>query len=152
MVSLGDRSFHSRGLIRLITGLYEEVHGLIADEIYDPKTGNVFQFGENTTNQPWPMKSIWTINEQRVNARSGVIGWLQDSINISRFRTYQQGVSSQSMIDQMLDWLTDTEDAINFGAIYFREPGLTGREMFIFQKQNHFFFVFFRSSNRSVFH
>ena len=114
-------------LIRLITGLYEEVHGLVADEIYDPKTGNVFQFGENMTNQPWPMKSIWTINEQRVNARSGVIGWLQDSINISKFQTYQKNQSSQSMIDQMLRWLTDSQEGINFGAIYFREPGLTGR-------------------------
>lgn len=122
-------------LIRLITGLYEEVHGLIADEIYDPKTGNVFQFGENMTNQPWPVKPIWTINEQRANARSGVIGWLQDSMNISRFQTDSLSQSSQSIIDRMLGWLTDPDEGINFGAIYFREPGLTGRKLKSSQKQ-----------------
>ena len=116
-------------LSRLITGLYEEVHGLISDQIYDKKTGSFFQFGENVTNQWWPMKPIWTVNEQRIYTRSGVIGWPQESMNISKFRTYPPGQSSQSMIDQMLDWFTDSDERINFGVIYFREPGLTGKEL-----------------------
>lgn len=116
-------------LSRLITGLYEEVHGLISDRIYDRKTGSLFQFGENVTNQSWPMKSIWTVNEQRIGARSGVIGWPQELMNISKFRMYQPGQSSQSMIDQMLDWFTNSDEPINFGVIYFREPGLTGKEL-----------------------
>lgn len=135
-------------LIRLITGLYEEVHGLISDQIYDRKTGNVFQFGENMTNQGWPMKSIWTVNEQRIDARSGVIGWPQESMNISKFETSKQNRSAQSIIDQMLNWFTDADKPINFGAIYFEEPGLTGkdspefiRSMIVFQ---------FRSSTRSI--
>ncbi len=78
-------------------------------------------------NQWWPIKPIWTINEQRLGARSGVIGWVQDSINISKYEPYQKDRSNQEMIDQILYWFTDPNEPINFGAIYFREPGITGK-------------------------
>ncbi len=114
-------------MIRLITGLYEEIHGLISDQIYDPKTKNIFQSGTNMTNEWWPINPIWTINEQRSDARSGVIGWIQDSLNISKYRTYKKDRSSQEIIDQILNWFTDSNEPINFGVIYFQEPGLTGK-------------------------
>ncbi len=113
--------------IRLITGVYEEVHGMISDQIYDPKTNNIFQAWENMPNEWWPMKSIWTINEQRLGARSGVIGWAQDSIGISKYEPFRKERTYKEIIDQILDWFNDPTEAINFGAIYFPEPGLTGK-------------------------
>jgi len=113
--------------IRLITGLYEEVHGLISDEIYDPKTNSIFQAWENMPNQWWPVKSIWTINEQRIGGRSGVIGWPQDTIVISKYETYQKDRSVKEIIDQILNWFNHPTEPINFGAIYLQEPALTGK-------------------------
>jgi ectonucleotide pyrophosphatase/phosphodiesterase family protein 5 len=100
---------------------------LISDQIFDPKTNSTFQSGENMTNQWWPIKSIWTINEQRSGARSGVIGWVQDSLDISRYESYQKDRPYQEMINQILQWFTDSNEPINFGAIYFQEPAITGK-------------------------
>jgi ectonucleotide pyrophosphatase/phosphodiesterase family protein 5 len=119
--------FFFRLFIRLVTGLYEEVHGLISDQIYDPKTNSIFQSWENMTSQWWPIKSIWTINEQRLGARSGVIGWPQYPIVVSKYEAYQKKRSYKDIIDQMLSWFNDSIEPINFGAIYFQEPALTGK-------------------------
>ena len=78
------------------------------------------------TNQWWPIKSIWTINEQRSGARSGVIGWTQNSMDISKSEAYQNDRSDRDMIDRILQWFTDPNEPINFGAIFFPEPALTG--------------------------
>jgi len=120
-------SFSFSYLIRLVTGLYEEVHGLISDEIYDPKTNSIFQSWKNMSSQWWPLKSIWTINEQRIGARSGVIGWPQNSIVVSKYETYRKERSDKDIIDQILNWFNDPTEPINFGAIYFQEPSLTGK-------------------------
>ncbi|CAF1160576.1 unnamed protein product [Rotaria sordida] len=110
----------------LITGLYEEVHGLVSNEIYDSKTKSVFQSWTNMTDQWWPLKSIWTINEERYDGRSGVIGWPQHSISISKYEPYRKERSFKEIIDRMLKWFNDPIKPINFGAIYFPEPELTG--------------------------
>ena len=86
----------------------------------------IFQSGLNMTDQWWPIKSIWAINEQRSGARSGVIGWIQNSVDISKYETYQNNRSHQDIIDRILQWFTDPDEPINFGAIYFQEPGNTG--------------------------
>ncbi|CAF1033645.1 unnamed protein product [Rotaria sp. Silwood1] len=112
----------------LITGLYEEVHGLISDEIYDSKTKNNFQSWKNMTNEWWSFKTIWTINEERHDARSGVIGWPQHLISISKYEPYDKERSFTAIIDQMLNWFNDPIEPINFGAIYFPEPDLTGHQ------------------------
>lgn len=116
-------------MIRLVTGLYEENHGLISDEIYDPKTNSIFQSWDDSSSQWWPIKPIWTINEQklRVNARSGVIGWGHDLNSISKYETYKKNRSDKDIIDQMIRWFNHPNESINFGAIFFQEPGLTGK-------------------------
>lgn len=117
-------------LIRLVTGLYEESHGLISDQFYDPKTNSTFELSETMSNRWWPIRPIWTINQQRIGGigRSGVIGWRQDSIGISRYQKYQKDRPYQDIIDQMLSWFNHPTEPINFGAIFFSEPGLTGKE------------------------
>ncbi|CAF3333715.1 unnamed protein product [Rotaria socialis] len=112
----------------LITGLYEEVHGLVSDQIYDSKTNSTFQTSGNMTSQWWPFKTIWTINEQRPEGRSGVIGWPQNQIFVSKYEPYRKERTFQDVTDQMLNWFNDPKEPINFGAIYFPEPELTGRQ------------------------
>ncbi|CAF1370640.1 unnamed protein product [Adineta steineri] len=112
----------------LITGLYEEIHGLISDHMYDPKTNQTFQAGETTTNQWWPFKTIWTLNEQMNGARSGVINWPQGFISTSKYEPYKKDRSFKDTIDLMLSWFNDQDRPINFGAMYFPEPDLTGRQ------------------------
>ena len=116
-------------MIRLITGLYEETHGLISDQVYDPETHTVFQPGEKSAIQWWPQRAIWSINEGRQGARSGVIGWPQDAISVSDYQPYRNDAerSFKEIIDQILIWFTRPNKPINFGAIYFPEPDFTGK-------------------------
>lgn len=111
--------------IRLITGLYQEIHGIISEQIYDPKMKEIFQSTTNMNQSWWAKKSIWTMNEQRPNARTGVIGWKQEFLMISKYEKYDSNRSNQQLIDQMLTWF---DEGINFGTIFFSEPGLTGQQ------------------------
>ncbi|CAF0998471.1 unnamed protein product [Adineta steineri] len=113
----------------LITGLYEEVHGIISNNMYDPKTNLTFEQSDNMTNNEWwPYPTIWSINEQRKGGRSGVVGWPQDSIHISKYQPFNRSRSFRDIIDQMLLWFNDLNEPINFGAMYFYEPDRTGHQ------------------------
>lgn len=113
-------------MIRLITGLYEDVHGLVSEQFFDPKINSIFQSSENMTNQWWPFRTIWSVNEQRADARSGVIGWPQHQIVATKYEPYRKDRSFKDIADQMLRWFNDPKEPINFGAIYYPEPELTG--------------------------
>ena len=113
---------------RLVTGLYEDVHGLISNHMFDPTTNMTFEPSANMSNADWwPYPAIWTINEQRKGARSGVVGWPQDAIRVSRYQPYERTRPFREIIDQVLRWFDDPIAPVNFGAIYFLEPDLTGR-------------------------
>ncbi|CAF1196965.1 unnamed protein product [Rotaria sp. Silwood1] len=111
----------------IITGLYEEVHGVISNQMFDPKTNDIFDLPDNMTHiNWWPYPSIWSINEQRKGARSGVVGWPQHPIYISKYKPFSRKHAFRDMIDQMILWFNDPIEPINFGAMYFFEPDLTG--------------------------
>ncbi|CAF2500492.1 unnamed protein product [Rotaria sp. Silwood2] len=111
----------------MITGLYEEVHGLISNQMFDPKTNVTFDSSNNITNVNWwPYPSIWSINEQRKGARSGVVGWPQMSVYTSKYQSFSRKHAFRDMIDKMILWFNDPIEPINFGAMYFFEPDLTG--------------------------
>lgn len=111
----------------LVTGLYEEVHGLISNQMFDPNLNVTFEQSPNMSNANWwPHPAIWSINEQRKGGRSGVASWPQDSINIARYETFDRKRPFRDIIDRILSWFNDPQKPINFGAIYFFEPDLTG--------------------------
>ena len=102
------------------------MHGLIAEEMFDRQTNRTFSSWSNSGEQWWPIEPIWTLNEQRKEARSGVIGWPQNSIRAKKSEAFRQDRSMREMIDQMLQWFNDPAEPINFGALYFDEPANTG--------------------------
>jgi ectonucleotide pyrophosphatase/phosphodiesterase family protein 5 len=74
----------------------------------------------------WPYPAIWSVNEQRKGARSGVSSWPQESIRISKYQPYNRSRSFRDNIDEILLWFNDPVEPINFGAIYSDEPDRTG--------------------------
>jgi hypothetical protein len=95
--------------------------------MFDPKTNLTFDPSYNMTiGNWWPYPGIWSINEQRKEARSGVVSWPQESIQISKFQAYNRSRSFRDIIDRILLWFNDPIEPINFGAIYYHEPDLTG--------------------------
>lgn len=111
----------------LITGVYEEVHGLISNNMFDPKLNLAFESSGNlSNNQWWTLPSIWAINEQRKGGRSGVVSWPQDPVYVSKYQPFNKTRPFREIIDQILRWFNDPIEPINFGAIYYLEPDLTG--------------------------
>ena len=120
--------------------------------MFDPKTNLTFEPPQQLTNMNWwPYPAIWSANEQRKGARSGVASWPQEAIRISKYQGYNRSRSFRDIVDQILLWFNDSIEPINFGAIYFHEPDLTGLDYpNIFAK---FSIIFaFRSSNWTLFH
>lgn len=103
------------------------MHGLISNRMYDPKTNVVFEKSKNMSNGDWwPHPTIWSVNEQRDGGRSGVVGWPQDPIYVSKFRSFSRETPPLNVIDQILLWFEDPNEPINLGSIYFFEPDHTG--------------------------
>jgi len=95
--------------------------------MYDPTANVTFDSSKLTsTFNWWPYPAIWDFNERRQGARSGVSSWPQHPINISRYQSYNRSRSFRDTIDQILSWFNDPIEPINFGAVYFDEPDLTG--------------------------
>ncbi len=68
--------------------------------MYDPELNLVFN-EDDVMNETiwWPYPAIWSINEQRKGARSGVDSWPQENIPISRFQAYNRSRSFRDTID-----------------------------------------------------
>lgn len=111
----------------MITGLYQEVHGVISDEFFDRDTRRIFSSWENASEEWWPSETIWTLNEKRKDARSGVIGWPQQGIHVKRSEPFQKERTFRETIDRILSWFNDPSEPINFGAIYSHEPASAGK-------------------------
>ncbi|CAF0741783.1 unnamed protein product [Brachionus calyciflorus] len=94
----------------LVTGLYEESHGIIQNIMYDPVLNKTFNlgmpetytkewFGQNKLTEP-----IWATNQKAGNGRYSAAEWLGSNLEFS----------GQN--------ITTAKNPINFGAIYFDEP------------------------------
>ena len=91
-----------------------------------------FLRSQNTYSQPiWVTNQLGNDSKQR---RSGVIAWPGSSTPIngylpSKYQPYQSNRSFDSILQQILTWFTESQDTrINFGAIYYPEPDVTGKK------------------------
>ena len=105
---------------------------MISNLMFDPQTNQIFDSSGNFSNAEWwPHPAIWSVNERRRGARSGVSGWPQDRMWISKYEQFHRSRTFREIIDQMLHWFTDPIEPINFGAMYFYEPDLTGSSLLV---------------------
>ena len=117
----------------LVTGLYEESHGILSNKMYDPMLNKSFKmeeptshtaewFGQNRLAEP-----IWVTNQKEGNGRKSVSGMpgsdvvlqSQKIINIK----FNQSADFKSLINRYIELFTNEHEAVNFGALYFFEPG-----------------------------
>ena len=92
----------------------------------------MFSSWTNASQDWWPFPAIWTVNEQREESRSGIIGWPQNFTRAFQSEPYEKGRSFRKIVDKMLLWFNDPDAPINFGAIYFDQPGATGQTGTVF--------------------
>ncbi|GFR57731.1 ectonucleotide pyrophosphatase/phosphodiesterase family member 5 [Elysia marginata] len=122
----------------LVTGLWEESHGIINNEMYDPVLNESFS-PPNTKSQTSPewysvgAEPIWVTNQlQKLQGRSGVHMWVGGGAPIkwvqpSRYIPFSSSVQDHDKVDTLVKWFTD-EYPINLGLMYFMQPDYDGHE------------------------
>ena len=117
----------------LVTGLNEESHGIIQNSMFDPILNKTFSysnpdaqtlewFGQNKKTQP-----IWTVNQKAGGGRRSAAEWVGSQVTFvnetQTYIPYNHSTSYNEYIDKFIKLFTLKTDPINFGALYFDEPG-----------------------------
>ena len=125
----------------IVTGLYEESHGVVGNSMYDPVLNETFRLDNQTqaADSKWwnnnqkktGPEPIWVTNQKGDDSafkrRSGVMFWpgaAAENHGIRPFHTipYDETLPNKTRIDNVIRWFTDTSDPINLGLLYFSEP------------------------------
>lgn len=117
----------------MVTGVYEETHGIVHNDMYDPVLKKTFGpadaesqtidwYGQNKKIEP-----IWVTNQKAEEGRRSAAEWVGanvvfDNENIT-YIPYNNTTPYTELIDKFISLFIDPEGPINFGALYFDQPG-----------------------------
>ncbi|CAL1538506.1 unnamed protein product [Lymnaea stagnalis] len=120
----------------LVTGLWEESHGIVANSMYDPVLNQTFEPSNASavTDPAWfnvGAEPIWVTNQrQNNNGKSGVCMWVGGGAPINGilptyYIPYDGSQKNETKVDMIVDWFT-RENPINLGLLYFDQPDAYG--------------------------
>ncbi|XP_069831963.1 bis(5'-adenosyl)-triphosphatase enpp4-like [Dendropsophus ebraccatus] len=118
----------------IVTGLYAESHGIVANSMYDNDTNEFFSLGNfsSKSNPVWWNEAtpIWVTN-QRAGRRSGSAMWPGTDVRIHNvtlndFLLYNPSATFEERVNNITSWFTRAKDPINFATLYFEEPDKSG--------------------------
>jgi predicted AlkP superfamily pyrophosphatase or phosphodiesterase len=114
--------------------MYEESHGIIQNSMYDPVLNKTFDFqsnkaqtvewfGQNKATEP-----IWITNQKHGDGRRSAAEWVGSNIKFGDEEVvhipYNHSTPFNNLVDRFIQLFTNKdEEPINFGALYFDEPG-----------------------------
>ena len=118
----------------LVSGLYEESHGIVGNEMYDPVFNATYEISNKSAvaDPRWYSgEPIWVTNQRQATThRSGVVMWPTSTAPIEGFLPYRLLPFSRTpfkdRVDTIVKWLADDEFPINLGLLYMEEPDETG--------------------------
>ncbi|KFD55725.1 hypothetical protein M514_03473 [Trichuris suis] len=122
----------------IVTGLYEESHGIVDNQFYDPNLNKTFDyFSETNKTDPafFGGEPLWILNERSGPARfSGCAMWVGCDVAISGFHPthyvpYDEHTPWESRVEHIISWFLHPEKPINFGLLYIEEPDVTGHKV-----------------------
>jgi ectonucleotide pyrophosphatase/phosphodiesterase family member 5 len=121
----------------IVTGLYEESHGIIHNYMYDPMLKKNFTPGLETEKEEWYRQNkfaepIWITNQKAGKGRVSAVEWIGSNVPFDKHQIisikYNRTKSYNKLIDQFIELFTQENNSINFGALYFDEPDNTGHK------------------------
>jgi len=112
----------------IVTGLYEESHGIVGNTFYDPRYGEIFI--RNDTNLKWwnASEPIW-FTIAKSNLRSGTYFWPGSEVIYSdtpyySYLKYDEKLELNPKIDKVVEWFT--KEDFKFATIYDPQPDYNG--------------------------
>uniref|UniRef100_A0A915IQ98 Bis(5'-adenosyl)-triphosphatase n=1 Tax=Romanomermis culicivorax TaxID=13658 RepID=A0A915IQ98_ROMCU len=122
----------------IVTGLYEENHGIIANSFFDPilnESFNYFDTRWKTDPKFFGGNPIWITNDEASSSRAtGCMMWVGCDVPINHKPTPLHWVSWDgnldwaARIDALISWFKNPKRPINFGLLYIEEPDETGHQ------------------------
>nr|CAD7394864.1 unnamed protein product [Timema cristinae] len=112
----------------IATGLFPEVHGVLANSLYDPIYKRVLNFSYELWHQNENIIPIWRLNENSGEGRySGVMMWpgggftYQNTLP-THLQNYNTSISWEERVDMALGWFLHPVTPANLVMLYFEEP------------------------------
>ena len=117
----------------IVTGRYEENHGIINNVMYDPVYKSTFT--PSTVDPKWfnASEPVWITNQKQGDGRmSAVINWVGGSVPFHGQKAdygppYNESIPFKARVDIVLQQL-DRDPPVNFVAVYFEEPDASGHD------------------------
>ncbi len=121
----------------LVTGLYAETHGIVANEMYDPTLNRSFSMETDSIyDSRWWEEAVplW-VTIQKAGRRSGAAMWPGSDVKIhgmfpSQYLLYNESVSFETRVERIIEWFSaPKEEAVDFGVLYWEEPDKSGHTL-----------------------
>ena len=128
----------------IVTGRYEEKHGMVANNFFDPLFNETFDLSAaDAVKAKWwdgksgtPVEPIWKLNERcgcddhcKCTRKSGSIFWpgsQVETMSPTYFFKYNASMPFEERVKVLVGWFLREEHPINFGLLYFNEPDASG--------------------------
>jgi predicted AlkP superfamily pyrophosphatase or phosphodiesterase len=120
----------------MVTGLYPEHHGLVANSFYDPATQRRYAMGDAAavTDGSWYSGTpLWSLAESQ-GMRTACFFWPGSEAKIAGYRPtyylhFDNKIDDNARIEQVLAWLRlPPADRPHFITLYYNEPDHEGHE------------------------
>jgi alkaline phosphatase D len=120
----------------IVTGLYPEHHGLVANSFYDPARDARYSIGDAAavTDGTWYSGTpLWSLAESQ-GMRTACFFWPGSEAKIAGFRPsyylrFDNKIDDNARIDQVISWLhLPAEDRPHFITLYYDEPDHEGHQ------------------------
>ncbi|KAG8445764.1 hypothetical protein GDO86_010523 [Hymenochirus boettgeri] len=116
----------------LVTGLYAESHGIVANSMYDPNTKQKFNISDSYSTWWNEAVPIWLTNEEQGH-KSGCAMWPGSDVHIhnstpSEYLRYNPKVTFAERVNNITTWFTKANNTVNFATLYWEEPDASGHK------------------------
>lgn len=119
----------------LVTGLFAENHGIVANDMYDPILNKSFSLDDMDIydSEFWEEATPIWITNQRAGHMSGAAMWPGTDVKIhgsfpTHYMPYNDSVSFEERVAKITEWFTSKEP-INLGLLYWEEPDDMGHQL-----------------------
>lgn len=115
----------------IVTGLYEESHGIVANTMYDPVFKSWFHIGNNETRWWNGGEPLWVTN-QKAGKKSGTVFWPGADVKIrgqypTYYLKYNHNLSYKARVDKVIELLS-MKNPPTFLTLYLDEPDHSGHQ------------------------
>nr|XP_002746650.2 ectonucleotide pyrophosphatase/phosphodiesterase family member 5 [Callithrix jacchus]XP_008992776.2 ectonucleotide pyrophosphatase/phosphodiesterase family member 5 [Callithrix jacchus] len=119
----------------LVTGLFAENHGIVANDMFDPVLNKSFSLDHMNIydSKFWEEATPIWITNQRAGHTSGAAMWPGTDVKIHKsfpthYMPYNESVSFEDRVAKIIEWFTSKEP-INLGLLYWEDPDDMGHHL-----------------------